>query len=210
MDEGSLLAKLRYRPVAAEFRFWGTVTLLVLLAGLAISCREAAGEPSPPDTETVVWAADGVITAGEYNGSARYDGYDISWKSDGQYVYIGLRAEATGWVAVGIQPRTRHRETDMVLGFVKDGQASVYDMFSTGDWGPCNVDSDLGGSSDIIASGGKEEGGYTVIEFKRALDTGDGYDGALSPGVNEIMWGYSNFDDSRQKHAERGRGEIEL
>jgi len=199
MDEGSLLAKLRRRSGTAKFQTLGAVMLSVLLASFVISCREAE-----------VWSADGVISAREYDGSARYEGYEISWKSDGQYIYIGLRAEADGWVAVGIQPRPLHRETDMVLGFVKDGKASVYDMFSTGEWGPCTADSELGGSDNIIESGGKEEGGYTVIEFKRALKTGDGYDGALSPGVNEIMWGYSNFDDPRQKHTDRGRGEIEF
>jgi hypothetical protein len=210
MDRGPLFNRFRSRPAVAKFRFWGAVMVLALFGVFAISCREAVNEPPLPDTEAVTWAADGVITDREYDGSARYEGYEISWKSDGQYIYIGLRAEAAGWVAVGIQPQPLHRETDMVLGFVKDGKASVYDMFSTGEWGPCTADSELGGSDDIVESGGREEGGYTVIEFKRALDTGDGYDGALSPGVNEIMWGYSNFDDPRQKHAERGRGEIEF
>jgi hypothetical protein len=61
-----------------------------------------------------------------------------------------------------------------------------------------------------VEFGGREQGGVTTIEFKRRLVTGDGYDGELASGVNEIIWAYSPFDDTRQKHAEHGYGEIKL
>lgn len=156
------------------------------------------------------WVADGVIKAGEYAGQASYGDYEIHWDSDGQYVSIGMKAKTSGWVAVGFRPEPLHRETDTVLGFVKDGQASVFDMFSTAELGPCTADGELGGSDDVLESGGREEDGYTVIEFKRLLSTGDEYDGELLSGANEIMWAYSSLDDPRQKHTDRGRGEIEL
>ncbi len=188
-------------------RFWvsGSIVLLALLSISGTSCREAAPEPTPDK-----WVADGKITASEYAGRVNYGNYEIHWNSDGQYVYIGMKAKASGWVAVGIQPEPLHRETDMVLGFVRGGEASVFDMFSSGDFGPCHADTELGGSDDILDFGGKEEGGYTIVEFKRLLSTSDEYDGELLSGVNEIMWAYSAADDVRQKHANRGHGEIEL
>lgn len=187
------------------FRVAILMALFVPLSVLGTSCRESPSEPAAD-----IWLADGIITAGEYAGQASYGDYEIHWKSDGSYVYLGMKAKAAGWVAVGFQPGPLHRETDVVLGFVTDGEAGLLDMFSTADLGPCRADSELGGSSDIITFGGREVGGETTIEFKRLLVTGDEHDGELFSGVNEIIWAYSSFDDVRQKHTERGHGEIRL
>jgi len=186
-------------------RFWvsGAVVLCMLLSLSTASCQEAAPEANPDK-----WIADGLITTGEYAGRTSYGDYEIHWNSDGQYIYIGMRAKASGWVAVGFQPGPLHRETDMVLGLVRDGQVSVFDMFSIAELGPCTADSELGGRDDVLEYGGREEGGYTVVEFKRLLSTGDEYDGKLFSGVNEIVWAYSTLDDPRQKHTSRGHGEI--
>ena len=179
----------------------GAIMFSVMLGIGGISCREPTQEE---------WVADGVIGAGEYTGQASYGDYEIHWDSDGQYIYIGMKAEASGWVAVGFQPGPLHRETDMVIGFVEGGRASVFDMFSSAELGPCTTDSELGGSDDILEYGGREEGGYTVIEFKRLLSTGDSYDGELFSGANEIIWAHSLLDDPRLGHTRRGRGEIGL
>ncbi len=98
----------------------------------------------------------------------------------------------------------------MVIGFAGGGQASVFDMFSTGESSPCQMDTELGGTDDILESGASEAGGSTTIEFRRRLDTGDRYDGALISGPNLIMWGYSNVDDVRLQHIMSGRGELTL
>ena len=186
------------------------LTVLCLALVPAVACR-GGGTPEPtPAPAPVSWTPDGVITAGEYSGEAHYQTYDIFWKQDGQYINLGLRAETEGWVAVGFRPQPLHRETDMVIGYVSNGQVSVSDMFSNGELGPCALDTDLGGTSDILESGGREAGGETTIEFRRQLDTGDQYDGALTSGPNLIMWGYSNVDDVRQQHIMSGRGELAL
>lgn len=194
---------LKSRRQIYKQTFWvtGAAMLFVLLSISGVSCRE------PTQSE---WAADGVIASGEYAGQESYGDYEINWSSDGQYVFIGMRAKTSGWVAVGFRPEPLHRETDTVLGFVSDGKTSVLDMFSVAELGPCSADGELGGSDDVLEYGGREEGGYTTIEFKRLLSTGDEFDGELLTGANEIMWAYSSLDDPRQKHADRGRGEIEL
>jgi hypothetical protein len=186
--------------------------LTILCLGLvpAVACR-GGGTPEPtPASAPVSWAPDGVITPEEYPGEAHYQAYDIFWRLDGQYINIGLRAETGGWVAVGFRPQPLHRETDMVIGYVSGGQASVFDMFSNGELGPCEMDTELGGTNDILESGGSEAGGSTTIEFRRRLDTGDRYDGALTSGANPIIWAYSNVDDVRLQHIMSGRGELTL
>jgi hypothetical protein len=198
------------------------VLLLLFILGAACSPQVPSGPPpsSPPTSpqtppistppQPAGWTADGVISDGEYTKVAKYGDYEINWASDEEYVYIGLKVKTTGWVAFGSQPGTTMKDADLVLGFVSDGKATVYDLYSTGDFGPHLADTELGGNSDIIEFGGKEMDGYTTIEFKRLLDTGDKYDRPLSVGTNQIIWSYGSDDDSTKHHVNRGVAEIDL
>jgi hypothetical protein len=197
------------------------VLSLLFVLGAACSPQVSSEPPTspptspqtPPDSSApspVEWSADGIITDGEYGGAATFGDYEIHWTSDGNYIYIGMKAKTSGWLAVGTQPGTTMKDADLVMGFVSDGKATVYDLYSTGDFGPHPPDTELGGTNDIIEFGGKEMGGYTTIEFKRLLDTGDKYDRLFSVGANTIMWSYGSDDQSTIKHVNRGLGEIDL
>ena len=159
---------------------------------------------------TPPWTPDGVITSGEYSDTNTYGGYEISWSNDSEHIYLGIRAKTSGWVAVAFWPEQRMKNADMVQGLVASGVAEIVDMFSTGDYGPHPADVDQGGTDDILASGGAEVDGYTTIEFKRALNTGDSRDKPLALGTNPILWAYGSGDSITQKHATRGSGEIRL
>ncbi len=98
----------------------------------------------------------------------------------------------------------------MVFGYVEDGEAAVLDLYSTGDFGPHPPDIEQGGTDDIVEYGGTEADGYTTIEFKRALVTGDRFDHELSSGKNQIIWAFGPSDDLSPKHSSRGYGEIDL
>jgi hypothetical protein len=200
----------------------GTISLFLGIALLAGACQQAAPAPAPkpapaptpaPPTTSApksTWKADGVISVGEYEKTKNLGGYEVSWSSDGQNVYLGIKAKTSGWVALGIQPGSKMNNADIIIGYVKDGKTVVQDHFSTGDFGPHRADTELGGKDDILESAGKEADGYTTIEFKRALNTGDKYDQPLSKGVNEIIWSYGSDDQPTQKHVTRGYGEIDL
>jgi len=149
-----------------------------------------------------------VIKEGEYTGSNKYGDYTVFWRNDGQYVYIGMTAKTTGWVAMAVQPGSKMKDADMVMGLVKDGKAEIDDLYSAGDFGPHVSDTELGGNDDIVTYGGKEEGGFTTIEFKRLMSTGDKNDIDLTKGVNKIIWAYGSDDNPAAKHSVRGYGEI--
>jgi len=121
-----------------------------------------------------------------------------------------MKANTEGWIAVALQPGQRMKDADMVLGFVKDGEATVYDQFSTGNFGPHSPDSELGGTNDVTEFGGQEEAGFTTIEYKRKLDTGDKYDHSFAAGVNKIIWAWGTDDNQSLKHSKRGYGEIDI
>lgn len=169
----------------------------------------SAATPSPTQA-LAIWSADGVISPGEYSNTDTYGNYEIHWKSDGRNIYVAMRAKTNGWFAVAFGPESRMKNADMVFGYVEDGVTNILDTFSTGDLGPHPPDVQQGGSDDILEYGGTEDGGYTTIEFKRALDTGDNYDKPLAPGKNRILWSYGSGDSVTQKHTKRGYGEILL
>jgi hypothetical protein len=158
----------------------------------------------------VPFNADGVITPGEYSDNQTYDDYQLYWTNDDRYVYIGMKARTTGFVAVGIQPGVTMLDADIILGYVQNGTAQVFDMYSTGAFGPHPQDTELGGTDDVLDPAGTEDGQYTVIEFKRALDTGDKYDNVLVKGPNKIIWAYGPNKDVSFKHTARGYGQIEI
>lgn len=200
--------------------------IVIFIIGSGISCQSqtpasespapsqglpeapSGGEPSSPPSES--WVADGVIDSREYLSGMTYDDYELYWVNDHEFIYIAMKAKTAGWVSVGFQPGSGMKDADIIIGFVKDGEAGVLDQFSTGVFGPHPPDTELGGTFDVIDFDGKEADGYTIIEFKRALDTGDRYDNKLSIGKNQIIWSYGSSDEITMKHSKDGHGEITI
>jgi hypothetical protein len=181
-------------------------------------------ETMPPDTvppvvtstpgTAIAWVADGSIGESEYDDSVAFSNgkMTIFWKTDPDTLYMALRGEVTGWVAIGFEPITKMKDADMVFGYVENGNVVVLDMNSTGSFGPHPPDTDLGGTSDILASGGSESDGVTIIEFSRLMNTGDAYDRTLTPGQTvTFIWGLANVDSPSFTHnVAKGSGQLVL
>ncbi len=168
----------------------------------------SSSQPSGP------WKADGVIGKNEYHHKLSLVGgkFTVYWRNDNEYLYMALEGQTTGWVAIGFEPSTAMKDADMIMGWVKDGKATVVDAYSTGLYGPHPPDEKLGGSNDILEYAGKEENGYTVIEFKRKLNTGDKYDKAFKPGQEiKFIFAMADADDFTAKHnVAKGSGKLKL
>jgi len=201
------------------------LSLVIILAWGLAGCQAPAQQPPPatqpapittpppeaaPTGGAVAWAADGVITPGEYQKNKSFGDFELSWTADDQYIYMGMKAKTPGWVAVGFDPGLMMQDADIVEGYIKDGNLSIADQYSTGQFGPHPPDTQQGGTDDILASGGKLDNGYATIEFKRKLDTGDKYDKPLHSGTNKIIWAYGSDPQFFIKHMARGSGEIDL
>ncbi len=172
-------------------------------------------QPTSPTTPTTPdegasrpFQADGVISQGEYGHQEVYGDYELFWRNDGTTLSMGMKAKTTGFVAVAIQPGSQMKNADIILGLVRDGVVEVYDLYSTGNFGPHPQDTELGGTNDVAVYGGREDGEYTIIEFQRAITTNDEYDHPINNGINKIIWAYSKSDDLQIKHSVRGYGEI--
>jgi hypothetical protein len=160
---------------------------------------------------TEEWKADGIVGENEYSRSmalqsAARQGHsggemDISWKNDGEYLYLALNASTDGWLAIGFEPLEWMKNADIILAYVQGGKATVRDEYCTGNYGPHVEDTMLGGTNDIAEYGGSEGAGRTVIELRRKLDTGDRFDKAFSPGqAVSIIWALSDSPDISLKH----------
>lgn len=170
--------------------------------------ESSVAEESSPSAE---WVADGIITAGEYSGRFDEGTYRLYWRRFEDTVQMGIEAETEGWVAVGIQPGSAMQDADIIIGYIADSQVTVEDHYSTGRFGPHKPDTEQGGTDDILAFGGSEMEGVTIVEFSRKLETGDGYDNPLSAdAVNTVIWAYGTADNTSLQHAPRGYGEVEL
>jgi outer membrane protein assembly factor BamB len=169
---------------------------------LAVSVGTAAGE----------WTPDGVVSEGEYSQNLSLSGgnYIVHWKNDAEDLYMALEGRAEGFVAIGFEPSQAMKDADMVMGWVSRGEATVLDLYSTGIYGPHPPDEDLGGTNDLLESGGSEADGWTVIEFKRKMETGDEFDKAFKPGQTvDIIWSMSGSDSLDIRH-NAGRGTARL
>jgi hypothetical protein len=182
-----------------------------------LSATPPATPPSNPPAAPVVapgtaikWIADGVISEDEYPQTKTYGDFNISWSNDNDYIYIGMKAKTAGWVAVGFGAEAFMKNADIVEGSVTEGKLTIADMFCAVEIGPHPPDIQSGGTDDILASAGKFDNGYTTVEFKRKLDTGDKFDKPLVKGTNKIIWAYANEPVLTIKHSSRGSGEIEL
>lgn len=130
------------------------------------------------------WLPDGIISAAEYRENLNLSSgrYRVHWSNDANELLMGLEGRTEGFVAIGFEPVQAMMGADMIMGWVSDGKATVLDLNSTGTYGPHPPDEDLGGSDDILEFGGNESSGWTVIEFKRKMNTGDPFDKSFLPG----------------------------
>jgi hypothetical protein len=201
--ENSEMSILRMKYLVALIGI--TAALSVIFLGI-FGC--SSNGSTPVDGEPVPFRADGVISSGEYDHQQKYGDYELFWRSNNTTISIGMKAKATGFVAVAVQPGTLMKDADIILGMVEDGKTEIHDMYSTGDFGPHPEDITLGGTNDISVFGGTEEGGYTIIEFQRNLITNDEYDHPITSGVTKIIWAYGQSDQVQIQHSTRGYGEI--
>lgn len=195
--------------------------LVLILAGIIISgCVQPrmASKNLSEQKVTQNWKPDGIISDGEYSrnmtmievgGSGR--SFEVYWKNDAQYLYMAMKSKTPGWIAVGFEPTDWMKDADIVLGYANDGNVTVQDQYSTGNYGPHVPDTELGGTNDILEYGGRAKNGYIVIEFNRKMNTGDKWDKAFVPGqAVPMIWSLSDSNSTEVRHVADGKGVINL
>ncbi|MGI2335643.1 MAG: DOMON domain-containing protein [Dehalogenimonas sp.] len=186
--------------------------LSLFLIGLMVTIIGCGPETSEPNPITEGWQADGIISSGEYGRFNTFDNgnYELHHHVADGYIYLGIKANTTGWVAVGFIPGISLTQVDFNIGVITGNRTSVYDHFAAEHPGEHEDDRFLDGTADIIEYGGSESNGVTVIEFKRLLNTGDTVtDMEITPGNRIVMWAYGALDDIIY-HTARGFEQIRI
>lgn len=157
---------------------------------------------------------DGIISNNEYEFSVSFGGGDLKlhWRVDGEIISMAIEGKTNGWVAIGFEPKKIMKDADMIFGWVtSEGAVIVEDTYSENETGPHPPDTELGGTDDILEFGGSENNGWTLIEFKRLLDTDDDFDKKLrSEGEIDVIWAMGSNDNFENKHSRVGSGTINL
>ncbi|MCX8094570.1 MAG: stalk domain-containing protein [Caldisericia bacterium] len=139
------------------------------------------------------------------------DKFKLYYKIVGEDVYFRIEGKTLGYVSIGFEPTQAMKDADMVIGYVVQGNVYAFDAYSTGLYGPHPEDTSLGGKTNIFDIKGEEKSGYTIIEFRRPLDTKDKYDALLKFDKEiKIIWALSNDDNFNARHSDRGSGVIVL
>ena len=216
--------------MANRLRHAGLIASFIFLIGIVTGCGGAKQEPAktnPPaapvqqgaaqvakgpalSAKPGDWKPDGVIGDNEYAKMQQFGELEVYSRIDGDKVRMALKAKTNGYLAIGFEPAQRMQDADIILGFVKDGKATVADMFSTGPTGPHPPDDQQGGKNDVTVFGGSNKDGVTVIEFERKLDTGDAKDKVIKTGDNKVIWAISEEAAFSGKHPKRGGGVLKL
>ena len=198
----------------------GLIFAVILLVCIVAGCGGTKPEPAktnpPPASAPALsakpgeWKPDGMITDNEYAKMQQFGELTVYSRIDGDKVRMALKAKTNGYVAIGFEPSQRMQDADIILGFVKDGKATIADMYSTGPTGPHPPDEQQGGKNDVSVFGGSNKDGVTIIVFERKLDTGDAKDKVIKAGDNKIIWAISEEAAFSGKHPKRGGGVLKL
>ncbi len=186
--------------------------------GIALTSIKKA----PVITTTAKVVIDGTISSGEYQvketleynagtGQAFWMHYTID-RSNG-ILYMAIHARALGWISIGfnLSSTTSMRYLDIIIGYhdTANGGTVIQDNYGDGTFSH-SPDTSLGGTNDVNNSvaASSENSTDTIIEFKRALDTGDRYDFPIGPGTTTgLAWAYtvsSRDDDLTSTHDSTG------
>ncbi|MBN2542646.1 hypothetical protein JXI42_07235 [bacterium] len=175
-----------------------------------VSIKEPIGEPT----------IDGIIGEEEYPDKVKAADGKIyfSWYNDSNFIWCGIKAQVTGWVAIGFDPDVYMKEANLIIGYVADGSTYISDEYGTGVYSHKpdvglrhEKDDPKDGQDNIIEYKGKESNEWTTIEFKIPLDSGDRYDKALKIKEDHtVLLAADSKDNFKSKHDFHAVGTIKL
>jgi hypothetical protein len=178
--------------------------LLVVPAMLAFVFAVSACAPRKGPAVAAAAAADGYKEVTQI-------GMKLKWKVEGSSLDIVVQGPTKGWVAVGFDPETLMKGSDILIGYVDaEGKTTVVDSYAD-QLTSHKADTELGGSDDVTVIGGEETDQGTSLHLSIPLDSGDKYDKVLAAGTtHKVMLAYGGADDVESAHTHRAVFNVEL
>lgn len=155
-------------------------------------------------TSTMV-VHDGKISDGEYSDRILIDSasnFYLHYSLNGTTIYFAMEGAKLGYLAIGFGYASKMDQSDIYIGYVDSAGAHMSD-----NWGTGTISHVQDATNNILSYAGSENSTSTVLEFSRALDTGDSTEDnviALETTVN-LIWAYADAaDDFTSYHTARG------
>ncbi|KAK3781429.1 hypothetical protein RRG08_019055 [Elysia crispata] len=117
------------------------------------------------------------------------DDYTLYWNFNNTHIILEMVVKTNGWVGFGISPKGAMKSSDVIIGWVKDGQVHFADRHADGHFLPAK-DS----HQDWSLISGHENGEYTVLKVVRKLDTCDDQDRPIMSGTTRVIYAYGPND----------------
>ncbi len=171
--------------------------IVLLLIGLG-EAYSACAQPQPP-------SIDGQLAEGEYANRylAESIGMELHWTIEDEYLYLALKAPTRGWLAIAWDPTGPIMEgEDILIGYIREKELFLQDYYAHTSVSHAN-DVSLGGRDDVLEASGSEDENFTIIEFRRKLDTKDKFDRPLTRGIHTVQLAYAPNDDFLTYHGEK-------
>jgi uncharacterized membrane protein len=108
------------------------------------------------------------------------DKFTFAWKVNGPLVDMRLSYPTTSWIAVGFNKQPVMDGADIVIGYVKAGEAMVEEDHAEGH--SHSPEQKNGGKQTLTNVTGKVENGTTTLTWTMPLNTGNPHDIVLKPG----------------------------
>ncbi|CAF0997031.1 unnamed protein product [Adineta steineri] len=160
---------------------WLTTIFCVLIPLLVIEKSNGITSPIQP------------FTSYRYSTELQNNVADLWWTVDEtkQEITFELHVKTLGWIALGISPAGGMKGADIGLGWIdQSGQVHFQDRHAYNNSRPV-VDTT---TTDWFALQGREQNGWTAIQFKRLLDTCDTMDVPIKSGTNILIFAYGLED----------------
>ena len=190
------------------------VFILAAFSALGAQSNDEMTMPIDPPVEHEVQSSsrlplvDGVSTMGEYAHMYHDEliGMMLRWEAVDGIMYICMEAPATGWVGLNFMPGDGTIHGDTVIGYV---DAETQDTFMSDQVAPGDAhfphfdDRQHGGETSFIEIAGSEIDGVTIIEFSRAVMTGEPTDAPfMDMGLMTMISFHPTADDYVSYHSE--------
>jgi len=155
-------------------------------------------DPGQYDHKQIMWNATGEVV------------YSIHWSLVGKTINIALEVKTAGWVGFGIAEQNSGgmAGSDIVQGYVAESAVEIQDSYALGQLSGGNVmtapKKDACNHWTLIS--GEENGGKTILELSRLIDTEDSQDRPiLLNTVTKIIMAYGDDDAFGFQHPQSQR-----
>ncbi|XP_059175988.1 DBH-like monooxygenase protein 1 [Physella acuta] len=155
---------------------------VVLFTTVVTLCHGLYVPPAP--------RADGPLATDTYNyHEVLDDNYHLYWNFNSTHILFKVQVRTNGYIGFGISPNGAMTHSDVVIGWVKDGQSHFSDRHAEGNFLPA-----IDAIQDWSLVSAAESGEYTTLIFVRKLVTCDPDDLPITNGTTRVIFSYNPND----------------